>query len=143
MIQLNKSAEEQLVAFYPDVEVSASVSTLRFDYTQDYDESSGSFDGELLSKKQWLVASVSGSVVPANTGQYTLDIYEIIEGASQVWNLSEEVFSLSDTVWNEGTANILGQLLATERAYISGSNGSSLTTYNSPNQNGAYITYNS
>ena len=143
MIQLNKSAEEQLVAFYPDVEVSASIDKLYFDYVQDYDVSTGHFIGDLLSKKQWIVASVSGSEVPANTGQYTLSIYELLEGAGQVWNLSEEVFSTSTVVWNEGTANVPGQLLAVERGYISGSNGSSLTTYYSPDENGAYTTYNS
>ena len=143
MIQLNKSAEDQLVAFYPDVEVSASVDTLYFDYVQDYDQSSGSFEAALLSKKQWLVASVSGSDVPANTGQYTLSIYELLQGTSQFWDTSIEVFDLSTTVWNEGTANLPGQLLAVERSYVSGSNGSSLTTYYSPNENGGYITYNS
>ena len=143
MIQLNKSAEDQLVAFYPEVTPSASIDGVRFNYSQDYDRSSGSFDGTILSKKQWVVATVSGSVVPANTGQYTLDIYELIAGADLVWNTAEEVYDLSTVVWSEGTTDLQGQLLATERAYISGSNGSSLTTYYSPNQNGSYITYNS
>ena len=143
MIQLNKSAEDQLVAFYPDVEVSASVDSVYFNYVQDYDQSSGSFEAALLSKKQWLVASVSGSDVPANTGQYTIDIYELIKGASLFWDTAEEVYDLSTVVWSEGTTDLQGQLITTERAYISGSNESSLTTYYSPNQDGAYITYNS
>ena len=143
MIQLNASAEDQLVAIYPEVIVSSSVDSLRFNYVQDYDMSSGSFDGDILSKKQWVVATVSGSVVPAYTGQYTFDIYELIPGAGQVWNLSEEVFSTSTVVWNEGTADLLGQLLTTERGYVVGTNDESITTYNSPNQNGAYTTYNS
>ena len=143
MIQLNKSADNQLVAFYPEVVPSASIDTVRFVYNQDYDRSSGSFDGAVLSKKQWVVASVSGSVVPANTGQYTLDIYELIEGAPLVWDLADIVWDLADSTWDIGASDALGQYLATERAYISGSNEDSLTTYYSPNQNGAYTTYNS
>lgn len=143
MIQLNKSAEDQLVAFYPEVTPSASIETVRFVYSQDYDLSSGSFSGAVLSKKQWVVASVSGSAVPANTGQYTLDIYELIPGADLVWNTAGVVWNLTDTTWNAANAETVGQFLATERAYISGSNESSLTTYYSSNQNGAYTTYNS
>jgi hypothetical protein len=143
MIQLNKSAEDQLVAFYPEVTPSASIDAVRFNYNQDYDRSSGSFDGAVLSKKQWVVASVSGSVVPANTGQYTLDIYELTAGADLVWNTADVVWNLADTTWEDATVETVGQLLATERAYISGSNENSLTTYYSPNQNGSYITYNS
>ena len=143
MIQLNKSSNDQLVAFYPEVTPSASIDSVRFVYSQDYDRSSGSFDGTILSKKQWVVASVSGSVVPAYTGQYTLDIYELIAGADLVWNTAGVVWNLADTTWDAAGTESVGQFLATERAYISGSNEDSLTTYYSPNQNGAYTTYNS
>ena len=114
MLKLNKSQSTNTVAIYPEATVSSSVDTLRFNYSQDYDRATGSFDGTITSRKQWVVASVSGSVVPANTGQYTLSIYELIEGASQIWNLSTEVFSTSTVVWNEGSGTSLEQLLATE-----------------------------
>ena len=143
MLKLNKSQSTNTAAIYPEATVSSSVDTLRFNYSQDYDRSSGSFDGTITSKKQWVVASVSGSVVPANTGQYTLDIYELITGAPLIWDLADVVWDLADTTWDAGASDALGQYLATERAYISGSNEDSLTTYYSPNQNGAYTTYNS
>ena len=143
MLKLDKSQSTNTVAIYPEVTVSSSVDSLRFNYSQDYDRTTGSFDGTITSKKQWVVATVTGSVVPANTGQYTLDIYELIAGADLVWNTADVVWDLADTPWNEAGAESVGQFLATERAYISGSNENSLTTYYSPNQNGAYTTYNS
>lgn len=143
MLKLNKSQSTNTVAIYPEATISSSVDTLRFNYSQDYDRATGSFDGTITSKKQWVVASVSGSVVPANTGQYTLDIYELITGAPLVWDLADVVWDLADTTWDAAASDALGQYLATERAYISGSNEDSLTTYYSPNQNGAYTTYNS
>ena len=143
MIQLKKSTTSNSFAFYPEVEVSSSVDTVRFNYVQDMDKSSGYFDGSITSKLSWVVGTVSGSDLPNPSGQYTLDIYELIQGASQIWNLSEEVFSTSTVVWNEGSADILGQLLTVERSYIEGGNGVTLTTYNSPDETGTYTTYNS
>jgi len=143
MIRLDKSAGDQLVAFYPEAGVSGSIDLVRFNYSQDYDLSSGSFDGTILSKKQWVVASVSGLDVPANTGFYTLDIYELLSSADLIWNTAASNWEDTSTLWNVGQGTVEGQYLTTERAYISGSNESSTTTYYSSNQNGAYITYNS
>lgn len=141
MIQLIKAQDINTVAFYPEAPISASVSAIRIIYSQDINLNTGSFDGTIDSKLNWVVASVSGSVIPDPSGQYTLNIYELSEGGFLVWNTADVNWELADTQWQQGTGNVIGQLIATERAYISGSNESGLTTYLSPGQAGYYITY--
>ena len=143
MIQLSKSAVDQLVAIYPEVTLTSDSNGLRFNYIQDYDQSSGSFDGTILSKKQWVVATVLGAALPNYTGQYTVTINETYPFGFLKWNTAEEKYNLTDETWDNAQGAGVGAVIATERAYIEGNNGSSITTYNSPNQNGAYITYNS
>lgn len=141
MIQLNKSLDTNTIAFYPEVAVSASVDGIRVVYSQDINLNTGSFDGVINSKLNWVVASVSGSELPSGSGQYTLSIYELTAGSPYVWNLAAVNWNLANTTWDDAGAEIEGGLIATERAYISGSNESSLTTYLSPGQAGYYITY--
>jgi hypothetical protein len=141
MIQLIKAQDINTVAFYPEVPVSASITDIKIIYSQDINLNTGSFDGVIDSKLNWIVASISGSVIPGPSGQYTLNIYELIPGAALVWNTAEDTWNSLDVQWNVGTSEVLGALIATERAYISGSNESSLTTYLSPGQAGYYITY--
>ena len=141
MIQLNKSLDTNTIAFYPESAVSASVNAFRIIYSQDINLNTGSFDGVINSKLNWVVGSVSGSVLPGPSGQYTLNIYELTEGAPYVWNLVAVNWNLANTTWDDAGSEIEGGLIATERAYISGSNESSLTTYLSPGQAGYYITY--
>lgn len=141
MIQLIKAQDINTVAFYPEAPVSASVNAIRIIYSQDINLNTGSFDGTIDSKNNWVVASISGSVIPSGSGQYTLEIYELTEGSPYVWNLANVIWNLANTTWDDAGAEIEGGLIATERAYISGSNESSLTTYLSPGQAGYYITY--
>lgn len=141
MIQLIKSQNINTIAFYPEAPISASIQNIRIYYSQDINLNSGSFDGAIDSKLNWVVASVSGSVVPGPSGQYTLNIYELTSGADLVWSTAEVVWNLANVQWQIGTSEVIGGLIATERAYISGSNESSLTTYLSPGQAGYYITY--
>lgn len=143
MIQLKKSTTLNSVAFYPDVEVSSSISSIRFNYLQDLDKSSGSFDGSITSKLNWIVGQVSGSDLPTPSGQYTLTIKELIPGAPLVWGTTDLRWDAADTRWDEANTAITAQTLAIERAYIEGGNEVSFTTYNSPNESGTYTTYNS
>jgi len=140
MIQLNKSQAINKVAFYPEVPVSASVVGIRVHYSQDINLNTGSFDGFIDTKLNWVVADISGSVIPNPSGQYTLNIYGTSTG-QLVWNLTTQAWDTLSTQWEVGEVQIQGQQIATERAYISGSNESSLVVYLSPGQAGYYTTY--
>lgn len=140
MIQLNKSQTINTVAFYPEAPISASVSNVRFYYSQDINRNTGSFDAVVDSKLNWVVTKVSGSDLPSPSGLYTLTVYELLAGAL-IWNLTDEIWSSANVDWNSNVGENLGGELATERAYISGSNESGLTVYLSPGQAGYYITY--
>lgn len=138
MIQLNKSQTINTVAFYPEAPISASVSNVRFYYSQDINRNTGSFDGVVDSKLNWVITKVSGSHVPSPSGLYTLTVYELL-GQVLVWNTANQLWNTANVSWNAGATT--GSFLATERAYISGSNESGLTVYLSPGQAGYYITY--
>lgn len=141
MIQLDKSLSANTFAFYPDVEVSSSITELRVSYVQDYNNNSGTFDGTITSKKNWVVGQVSGSELPSPTGQYTLTINELIAGEPLLWGTADIAFGLAETPWGEASAEALGQLLAVERAFLQGDNNPTITRYTSPNETGTYTTY--
>lgn len=140
MIQFNKSQTINTVAFYPEAPISASVSNVRFYYSQDINRNTGSFEGAVDSKLNWVITKVSGSDLPSPSGLYTLTVYELLAQAL-VWNITGEIWSLANVSWDSTTGETTGSFLATERAYISGSNESGLTVYLSPGQAGYYITY--
>ena len=146
MIQLDKSRETQSVVFWPSEAIPFSGSSqVNFVWNQDYNQQSGSFLGEIVSRKSWIVVSVSGSDVPAPTGLYTVEIRDT-DGALEdlIWNLADLDWEDADTDWDVAqTGTGLGTLLTTERAMVSGSNEVSVTTYVSPNENAKYTTYTS
>ena len=141
MIQLNKSTQTNTVAFYPEASISSSVINLFVSYSQDINRNGGDFNAAIVSKNNWVVANISGSVLPTGSGLYTLDIFELVEGPPLVWNTSAEDWEdvLSD--WNSENSEAVGALIATERSYISGSNNLSYNTYLSSDENGYYVTY--
>jgi hypothetical protein len=143
MIQLNKSTQTNTVAFYPEATISASVDQLFVSYSQDINKNGGSFRADITSKNNWVVATISGSDVPAPSGLYTLQISEIVEGDLLVWNTAAEDWEDVLSTWNSDTFESVGALIATERAYISGSNNLSYSTYLSQDENGFYVTYQS
>jgi hypothetical protein len=140
MIQLDKSQAINKVAFYPEVPVSASVVGIRVHFSQDINLNTGSFDGFIDEKLNWVVADISGSVIPNPSGLYTLNIFGT-SVESLIWNLVNETWETVNSQWQVGQGLVPGQQIATERAYISGSNESSLVVYLSPGQAGFYTTY--
>jgi hypothetical protein len=143
MIQLNKSTQTNQVAFYPEAAISASVDQLFVSYSQDINKNGGSFRAGITSKTNWVVATISGSDIPSPSGLYTLQISEIVEGDPLVWNTAAEDWEDVLSTWNSDTFESVGALIATERAYVSGSNNLSYSTYLSPDENGFYVTYQS
>jgi len=143
MIQLKKSLTTNTFAFYPDVTVSGSITDLRVLYVQDLDQSSGSFDADIESKKNWIVGQALGSDLPTPSGQYTLTIKEITDVVPYTFSSADFRWDTAPYRWDNVASSGTGQTLATERAYIEGGNEVSFTTYNSPNESGTYKTYNS
>ena len=144
MIQLDKSTETNSFAFYPDVEVSSSVSQLRVFYDQDLGRATGSLVASITSKKNWVVGTIVSADLPNPSGQYTLTIQELTDATTLRWGITDLAWGAVDARWSDSVAGSSGQgqVLATERAYLEGGNGVSYTTYNSPNENGSYTTYN-
>ena len=143
MLQLNKSQTTNTVAFYPDSPISASVIQVRFSGSQDYDRSPTTFDGTVISNvanTPWVISQVSGSSLPAASGFYTLDVYELAIDLL-VWNTATIDWEDANTQWQETKSITEFDLLATLRAYNSGSDVPEFTQYVSPNENGAYTTY--
>jgi hypothetical protein len=147
MLQLNKSQATNTVAFYPDFPISSSSTEVRFSGSQDYDRSASAWDASVISNVNdtpWVIAEFSGSLLPSASGLYTYDVYELITTQTLLtWNLTNIQWQLANTTWDNavGPVTSLGGKLTTTRAYISGSDVPVFTQYESPNENGAYITY--
>lgn len=141
MIQLNKSTQTNTVAFYPEAEISSSVVNLFVSYSQDINRNGGDFKASIVSKNNWVVANILGSVLPTGSGLYTLDIFQLIEGGPLVWNLVDEEWENVLSSWDSESSETLGPPIANERAYISGSNNLSYNTYLSSDETGFYVTY--
>lgn len=141
MLRLNKSNTSQTIAIHLDT--TASMDSLILDYSQDYDLSSGSIDFDVSETKgKYRIGIISGSSMPSPSGQYTIDIYSgSIEPA--IWGTTSQTYSSITDTWSDFiTQQRVGGLLRSIRAYVSGSNDVAIKQYNSPNELGAYTTYN-
>lgn len=147
MLQFNKSLATNTNAVYLDTVDTGSgyYSDLVVVYSQSYDNSSGTFRLTTTSTptqySNWLIVQNSGSLVPSYTGQYDVDIYTN-EFIAAVWNQVATAWDSFDEIWDDAGDEQPVDLLYSDRAWISGSNESSITTYVSPNENGTYTTYN-
>tara|TARA_R110000744_G_scaffold238556_1_gene356071 strand:+ start:2228 stop:2689 length:462 start_codon:yes stop_codon:yes gene_type:complete len=152
MLQFNKSLATNTNASYlATVNTSSGYyDNLVIEYSQSYDQSSGSFAVTAFSNpsqyNNWLVFQNSGSVVPSYTGQYNVALYTSTgSGTQAIWNLWDESFAATSQTWAtiSGSSTIeLVDKLYEDRAWISGSNNVNITQYLSPNENGTYTTYN-
>jgi hypothetical protein len=152
MLQFNKSLATNTNASYlATVNTSSGYyDNLVIEYSQSYDQSSGSFAVTAFSNpsqyNNWLVFQNSGSVVPSYTGQYNVALYTSTGSDSQaIWNQWDESFAATSQTWAtiSGSSTIeLVDKLYEDRAWISGSNNVNITQYLSPNENGTYTTYN-
>ena len=148
MLQFNKSEATNKNAVYLDSVNTGSgyYDSLRVQYSQSFDNSNGTFAITATSLptayRNWLVLENSGSLVPTPSGQYDVAIWTGTVETATWGNVSSTWTATSDT-WTlvEGVV-ALQDLLYSDRAYISGSNESSIEQYSSPNENGTYTTYN-
>ena len=146
MLQFNKSLATNTNALYLDTVNTGSgyYDTLKVAYSQSYDQSSGIFDVTATSLpnayKNWLLIQNDGSDVPSPSGQYDVEVYT----AGEVTVQATWIEASKTDEWNSVGAEIitLKDLIYSDRAYISGSNESSITTYVSSNENATFTTYN-
>jgi len=144
MFQLNKSQPINTIAFYPN-EVLPSGSNVLMYFTQSYSNTvTGSIAATVISNPQntsWVIAQFSGSLLPSASGQYTFDIYETVLSGSMVWSTAVDQWQNAATQWEDAQGTLLGDLIDTERAIISGSDVTPITEYVSPNENARYTVY--
>lgn len=151
MLQFNKSLATNTNALYLETVNTGSgyYDNLRIEYSQSYDNSNGTFivTGSSLPTQynNWMLIQNSGSVVPTPTGQYDVKLYTFSAiRVPAIWGTLAKTWTAESDVWSDvGDDDItLVDLLYSDRAWISGSNESSITTYVSSNENGTYTTYN-
>ena len=151
MLQFNKSLATNRNALYLDTVNTGSgyYDTLRVAYSQSYDQSNGIFEVTATSVptqyRNWLIVENTGSVVPTPTGQYDVEVYTATEvTVPATWGQAYKTWTLETDIWSDVGDEIitLVDLIYSDRAYISGSNESSITTYVSSNEDAAYTTYN-
>ena len=151
MLQFNKSLATNTNALYLDTVNTGSgyYDTLKVAYSQSYDNSNGTFDVTATSLptqyNNWILFSNSGSNVPTPSGQYDVALYTATDTTlPAIWGELATTWTAESDTWSDvGERTIvLVDLLYSDRAYISGSNETSITQYLSPNENGTYITYN-
>jgi hypothetical protein len=144
MLQLSKGLATNIVAFYPDIPISSSATQIRFSGSQDYDRSSSVFDAVVTSnvdETPYVIAEFSGSLLPSASGLFSYDVFELVPGTPLIWNTTNTQWQLTNTIWNAAGGTVVGDKLVSLRAFNSGSDVPVFTQYESPNENGAYITY--
>lgn len=147
MLQFNKSLATNTNALYLNTVDTGSgyYDSLVVVYSQSYDQSSGTFKVTTTSVptqyNNWLVIQNTGSLVPSPSGQYDVDIYTN-EEIPAVWQEVAVAWNAYNEIWDEAGEEQPITLLYSDRAFVSGSNDSSITQYVSSNENGKYITYN-
>ena len=144
MLQLSKGLATNIVAFYPDIPISASVTQIRFSGSQDYDRSASIFDAVVTSnvdETPYVIAEFSGSLLPSASGLFSYDVFELEVGAPLIWNTTNTQWQLTTAIWNIATGIVVGDKLVSLRAFNSGSDVPVFMQYESPNENGTYITY--
>ncbi len=148
MLQLNVSSTTNSSAVYPDVTASLGTTQVLLEFTQSYDYSKkGNIVANLINTvsltNPWLVFQVSGSTLPTASGQYNVNIWQFTPSSSLgTWGTQNTLFSSTFNTWGNTEAYIKTRLLSTDRAFISGSNQVSTTTYLLPANGGTYTTYN-
>jgi hypothetical protein len=151
MLQLNVSSTANSSAVYPDVTASLGTTQVLLDFTQSYDFSKkGNVIATLINNPSalnpWLVFQVSGSTLPTASGQYNVDIWQFTTSSigSNTWANQNTIWTSTAITWDFSGSIIYNKtrLLSTDRAFISGSNQVSTTTYLLPSNGGSYTTYN-
>jgi len=146
MLQFNHSESVNTLAVYLDPNYTGSYDELILDFTQSYDLSTTVVEGTPTSTtnsyRNWLIFQTSGSTLPTASGQYDVRISEGTIAFDAIWDEAAVTWETADVIWNVGDIIQRREFLYEDRAIVSGSNESSITQYVSPDETGAYMTYN-
>jgi hypothetical protein len=148
MLQFNKSLATNSNAVYPNITASVGTTVLLLDFEQAYDKSTtNNVQATLLNTvgplNEWLVFQITGSDVPAPSGQYNVSIYEGNAATPLLtWGTQATLWTNTTNTWNGSSPIVKGALLSTDRAFVSGSNEYTITQYLLPANGGTYTTYN-
>lgn len=122
----------------------------RLELTQSLDMSSGSIlDVRRIDTRQnqstsevMVMQAYSGSEVPQYAGQYTASL-RLGTALSSKWDDVNVQFGSYHQRWNEtDPSTFVGTIVASDRAYVHGTNLETIFTYIGTDQTGAYTTYN-
>lgn len=147
MLQFNKSENTNTNAVWIDTPNTSSnyYSSLAVVYSQSYDNSNGTFSVVTVSApnqyRNWLVIQNTGSLVPSPSGQYSVQLYTYTS-VDAIWNQVATAWDSYDQTWEAAGAIGIDELIYSDRAYVSGSNETTIKQYVSPDENGTYTTYN-
>lgn len=132
---------------YPDIDplyLSSTSGSLRILLVQDLDNSETEIFPTLTSTPNAFTPRINFTVpsgsLPHPRGQYTMYTYEGIY-ASDIWNLISSQWQTIASDWNEALI-VNERLISTDRAWVEGVNGVTITQYTGTNQTGTYTTYN-
>ena len=148
MLQFNHSAPINSNAVYPNFTASVGTNQVLLDFTQSYDLSTkenvvATMINTVGPSNPWLVFQVTGSSVPTASGQYNVNIWQFQQATTLgTWSTQNTLWANTNNTWIGGGAFIKTNLLSTERAFVSGSNGYDITQYLVPANGGKYTTYN-
>jgi hypothetical protein len=147
MLQLNHSQATNTNAVYPDVLAPVGTQQVLLDFTQSINKNTtpnviATLANTVSATNPWLVIQLTGSSVPTASGQYDVDIYTFIANNLGTWQAQATLWNTTNNTWNGGGGFVKGQLLSTERAYVSGTNEYSITQYPVPINGAYYYTYN-
>lgn len=139
---------EQTINVWPEITASLvgnPSASYELHYVQDYDQSSGSLNLTLLNTPSRvdprLQFRLPKNALPQYTGNYTIEIKEGL-GTGRIWSDTATQWSSADFRWSDTTPQDNLTTIDTDRAWISGSDVPSFTQYVSPDEIGAYSTYN-
>lgn len=80
----------------------------------------------------WITLRNQNSDIPQASGQYTLNIYQTLSGSGNPeWIYASDAWTNENETWGtySGVARGLGDLLTTNRAFVSGSDFDVITKY--------------
>jgi hypothetical protein len=170
MLNFYKTGLTNTVSIYPE---SSSLyfdnpsGSFQIELTQDYDQSVSTLDATLLNTPTQfsprLTLQVTTNQVPSYTGLYSVELKEFLK-SSLKWIDANTIWSQTHRKWSAKDAIIGERLLDIDRAFVSGSDVPVFKQYTtssveyiyesgsvdplpkqyvSPDEQGAYITYNS
>lgn len=148
MVNLIKEGTSNTIAISPlsqSLYHDLASGSFDLDYTQDYDQSSGSIDLSKLPPvpagyySNYLLFSLASSNVPAYSGFYTYDLREYISGIDQ-WSLVTSDWDDAGWKWSEGVKTGI-RTIDQGRMKVVGTDQASYISYTDSDQDGQYTTY--